>query len=328
MLDLNTLTLDQLRKLCKKVGVNNYINNRNRFQCRKALWAVAQHQEGPRTRVAVTMTDRTTNNIIRISNILFSHQFLDSFLLALNDIRARAADHGRGRPVNDFWGDVAEAMNSPDDVDMDANNILQIILSEEDEHYEDMNALDLKDCDTMTPTAIKKKVIALLNVRKAMQKKMTAIGAHGSNPYNFVEDAMKRVGKKGLSVLGCYYFFQQCEIHPEVDAHHPSDDGVGDGLNGNNAPGDQDLVVDLVSTNVHENEKKRAYAAMAEISGVAKEIAVEMREMRRLAQESTNALKERNRLAKQSQLIELAKHLGKYEILRNIMASLSSASGN
>jgi hypothetical protein len=36
-IELDKLTLDQLRKLCKNVGVQ-YVNNCTKFACRKALW--------------------------------------------------------------------------------------------------------------------------------------------------------------------------------------------------------------------------------------------------------------------------------------------------
>ena len=38
--DLNSLTLDQIRKLCKNVGVQ-YVNKCTKFQCRKALWILS-----------------------------------------------------------------------------------------------------------------------------------------------------------------------------------------------------------------------------------------------------------------------------------------------
>ena len=84
--DLRMLTLDQLRKLCKNVGVR-YVNNCNKFQCRKALCVLAKYQEKMERDGAVGTTiiaDKTTNNILCITNIIFSHDLLDSFLV-LND---------------------------------------------------------------------------------------------------------------------------------------------------------------------------------------------------------------------------------------------------
>ena len=73
------------------------------------------------------------------------------------------------------------------------------------------------------------------------------------------------------------------------------------------------------------SDKKRAYAAIAEMSSVAITIADEMKETNRLAQETAKEMKEKNRLAKQSQLITLAQHLGKQELLEDILASLASS---
>jgi len=58
-----------------------------------------------------------------------------------------------------------------------------------------------------------------------------------------------------------------------------------------------------------KGDKKRAYAALVDMSNVAKNIAKEMKETNRLAQEAS-------KMAKKSQLIALAQHLGKNDILR------------
>ena len=77
--DLTKLTLDQLRKLCKNIGIR-YVNNCTKFQCRKALCVLANYQEHRERDGTGTISDKTTGNIIRITNIIFSHEFLDSFL--------------------------------------------------------------------------------------------------------------------------------------------------------------------------------------------------------------------------------------------------------
>ena len=110
---------------------------------------------------------------------------------------------------------------------------------------------------------------------------------------------------------------------------------LDDAIKGNT---DDDLGVyipsEATAKNDLRNEKKRAYAAMTDMSGVAKSMAVEMKETNRLALESTEALKkknelseEKNRLAKQSQLIAIAQALGRPEILEEMLQSFSSASG-
>ena len=164
--DLEKLTLDQLRRLCKNVGVQ-YVNKCSKFQCRKALWVLAQYQQQREKDGASlsTVSDRTSHNIIRITNVIFSHNFLDSFL-ALNDIKNRV-DHETGGLPNDFWADVADALNGASE---DDDSAVQVILSEDDAHRNDIMSMDLEAFDMMAPPAIRKKFNMLLKVRKEIKK--------------------------------------------------------------------------------------------------------------------------------------------------------------
>ena len=86
--------------------------------------------EGRCTIVDSTVSIRASNNNIRITNVIFSHNFFDSFL-ALNDIKNRV-DHEMGRLPSNFWaGDVANAVNGASE---DDDSALQVILSEADPH--------------------------------------------------------------------------------------------------------------------------------------------------------------------------------------------------
>ena len=208
-----------------------------------------------------------------------------------------------------------------------------IVLPPDDLHYDEVEGLNLLDYDMMTASAIKKKIMLLIKVRKIVQDNMRLSGEHDSDAYNFVEVAIKKVGAGGLTLVGCYYFFKICDGHPEVDVTYTVT--LDDAIKGNT---DDDLGVyipsEATAKNDLRNEKKRAYAAMTDMSGVAKSMAVEMKETNRLALESTEALKkknelseEKNRLAKQSQLIAIAQALGRPEILEEMLQSFSSASG-
>jgi hypothetical protein len=135
-----------------------------------------------------------------------------------------------------------------------------------------------------------------MKVRKVMQQNMTVSGEHDSDPYNFVEVAMKKVGKSGLTLLGCYYFLKLCDKNPEVDVSHSIQ--MDDTLKGNTD--DDHNTPDGSLKNKNENQKKRAYAAIAKIADVTKNISVEMKETNRLAQESVDAVKDTNRLAQES----------------------------
>ena len=268
---------------------------------------MAKYQEQrERSGASIAVSDKTTNNIIRLTNIIFSHEFLDSFL-ELNDAKGRV-NHETGDMPKNFWEDVSDAMNGSDD---DDDIALQCVIEDEDEHYAEIKLVDLTDFDLMSSAAIKKKINHLLKVRKVIQKNMTLSGEHDSNPYNFVDIAMKNVGKNGLSTLGCYYFFKRCDANPEVDVHFSQE--MDEVLKGNTDE------IEPMAKGTGLSEKKRAYAAMVDISNVAKSIAQEMKETNRLAKEAAG-------LAKQSQLISVAQHLGKNEILEKILASFSSSS--
>ena len=41
-------------------------------------------------------------------------------------------------------------------------------------------------------------------------------GTHDSDPYNFVEVAMR--GFMGLTPISLFYFYKQCEEHPDIDS--------------------------------------------------------------------------------------------------------------
>ena len=212
-LELNVLTIDQMRKLCRNVGVS-YVNKCNKFQCRKALWVLAEYQEKRYNdgRVMATTTEKMTNNIIRLTNIVFSNEFYDSFI-KLNDNKNRS-DHERHALPKHFWNDVAEAMNSAADDDSTA---IDVVLPPEDLHYDEVEILNLLEYDIMTDVAIKKKIMSLFKVRKIIQENMTTSGEHDSDVYNFVEVAMRKVGTGGFTLFGCYYFFKIFDLHPEVD---------------------------------------------------------------------------------------------------------------
>jgi hypothetical protein len=114
--ELDKLTLDNLRRICRNVGVL-YVNKCVKFQCRKALWIIAASQEKKEKEGAIvsTATERASCNIIRLCNVLFSHHFFDS-LLSRNDIKTRA-DHEYGKMPSDFWFYVADTLNGAEEDD-------------------------------------------------------------------------------------------------------------------------------------------------------------------------------------------------------------------
>lgn len=317
IVDLTKLTLDQLRQLCKNVGVQ-YVNNCTKFQCRKALWILSNHQE-QREKDGIPVSsaaERASSTIVRLINVIFSHNFFESFL-KLNDIKKRS-DHETGELPSDFWADVASALNGDSE---DDDSPLSLVISPHDRHYDEMMDLDLHEFDMVTASVVRKKFNMLLKVRKVMKNNMTVSGEHDNDSYNFVDAAMKKSNCSGLTKIGCYYFFERCAAHPEVD------DTFSDSMDivlmgGTNSPLDESsLGMHSTSANTAggSTDKKRAYAAIVDMSHVARSIAKEMKETNTLAKES-------NRIANQRQLIMLAQHLGKEDILEDLLTSLTSNS--
>ena len=136
-----------------------------------------------------------------------------------------------------------------------------------------------------------------------MKKNMQTSGEHDNDPYNFVEVAMKKVGKAGLDILGCYYFYMRCELNPEVDVRFTVE--MDDVLKGNTAELELSQKQQVKST-----EKKDAFAAVMKMSNTASSIA--------------EAMEETNRLAAQAQLISVVQALGKNDILENLLSTMSS----
>ena len=48
-----------------------------------------------------------------------------------------------------------------------------------------------------------------------MKENMTKSGTHDSDPYNFVEVAMR--GLTGLTPISAFYFYKQCDEHQYID---------------------------------------------------------------------------------------------------------------
>jgi hypothetical protein len=144
--------------------------------------------------------------------------------------------------------------------------------------------------------------------------------------------AIKKAGSTGLTKIGCSYFLASCQANPEADVCFA--DTMEENLMGNT-----NSQLDRLETLLTESSggtggtggtagsnKKRVYAAIVDMCTAGATMAGEMKETNRIAQELNLAMKEMNRIAKQSQLIQLAQHLGKEDILEGLLADLASDS--
>ena len=312
-MELDKLTADQLRMLCKNVGVN-YVNSKNKFACRKALAILANHQKDREMMGAPlsTTTERASNNIVRLVNIIFSNNFYDTFI-KLNDIKNRR-DHEERLLPDDFWNDVAEAMNGDA---ADDDSALKTVICPLDPHWEEVIDLDLNEFDNTTAVALRKKFNLLLKVRKVMNTNMTASGEHDSDPYNFVDLAMKSAkATSTLTKIGCYYFYKRCaEKNQDID--DTFGDTMDEALKGNTTGSlTPSPLGNSVATGNNNNsgEKKRGLTAIETISTSLVSISAQV-----TAQ---------TQIAERAQLIELAKSLGDMDMLRGLLAAAQGGAAN
>jgi len=322
VVDLTTLIADQLRILCKNVGVR-YAHSKSKFGCRKAIFVQASNVPDTQEENGepfLTTEERDSSNIIRLVNVLFSPAFYKS-LIKLDD---------GGLPKN-FWTRVATSLNGNPDVDISP---LVTILDPDDLHYGTVMSINLNFFDKTTGDAEKERFYSLVRVREVMKQKMSGVSNQNKNDaYPLVDVAMKLVpGTKtaSLTEVGCYYFFQRCvEKGDDIDKALAATRGttrekhVCDSTNtpirvdGEVAmiprvvtyatnPGVE--VSSTVTNGSHTGDKdeEKAYKkAIIEISTLASSIA--------------NHMRETNRLTEQNQMISLAVQLNKTEFMETLL---------
>lgn len=234
--DLNKLSSDHLRQLCRNIGVKN-VSTLNKFGCRKAManHFVYQKELVDKGLPPTSQSGRTTSNILRAINVVFSSEYFDDFL-KVNDRKSRA-DH-EGQTTNKlFWVNACATYNTIREVDnlpslgisglsdseasfCDAlDEMVLLVYPTTDIHLCDLpkdQSINLLMVDSFETEAFRKKILLLFKVRRAMKENMTASGTHDSDPWNFVEVAMKDT--TGLTKIAMYYFYMRCEENPAIDA--------------------------------------------------------------------------------------------------------------
>jgi hypothetical protein len=230
--DLTKLTLDQLRALCRILGVRTP-HTLNKYECRVA---VARHIRVSQGLEEAGITPqlqqcRLTSTICRAVNVCFSDQFIERFE-AVNDLKNRV-DHESNNTHKDFWIAAADAHNSMgkgrfkglgdleglDSEDEGEDDFVDFIVPPTNEHLAELlnnKEYDLSDVDQYSSSAFRMKILTLFKVRRAMKENMTMSGTHDNDAWNFVEVAMR--GHSGLTKLAVYYFYMRCESHPGIDA--------------------------------------------------------------------------------------------------------------
>jgi hypothetical protein len=78
--EINKLTIDQMRKLCRNLGITN-CGSYNKFNCRKAIATYFRYQEvmAKNGLMPTTHHARLTSTICRAVNVVFSDEFIEDF---------------------------------------------------------------------------------------------------------------------------------------------------------------------------------------------------------------------------------------------------------
>jgi hypothetical protein len=232
--NLKSLTVEQTRVLCRNIGVLN-CGSMNKFCCRKAIANFITYQSSlmmaglnPRSNWA-----RVTSTVLRAVNVIFSETFIDAFL-TVNDRKGRK-DHEIGSTCKSFWIGAALAHNNcgeyNDDMGSevegdDSSTIIQapdefekLVFPSDDMYLDELvnnKEINLRVVDNYQTESFRKKITTLFKIRRTMKKNMTTSGTHDSDPWNFVEAAMK--DHSSVTKVSVYYFYVRCEAHPGVDA--------------------------------------------------------------------------------------------------------------
>ena len=235
---LDQLTTDQVCLFARNIGVPN-LGSKNKFVC---YLAIASHFEFQQqlSNFGLSPTaqaNQTTANVCRAVNVTFSEQFINDLKKVNN--RKSHADHESGNTHKHFWIRAVMAYNNRlDDNVMDDkstehmavafpednesttdNDFATLIVSYDDPvlaELETNEEVNLAQFEQMEMNAFQKKCLDLLKVQSIMKENMTKSGTHDSDPYNFVEVAMR--GFMGLTPISVFYFYKQCDEHPDIDS--------------------------------------------------------------------------------------------------------------
>ena len=235
---LDQLTTDQVCLFARNIGVPN-LGSKNKFVC---YLAIASHFEFQQqlSNFGLSPTaqaNQTTANVCRAVNVIFSEQFIKDLKKVNN--RKSHADHESGNTHKHFWIRAAMAYNNRlDDNVMDDkstehmavafpednesttdNDFATLIVSYDDPvlaELETNEEVNLAQFEQMEMNAFQKKCLDLFKVQSIMKENMTKSGTHDSDPYNFVEVAMR--GFMGLTPISVFYFYKQCDEHPDIDS--------------------------------------------------------------------------------------------------------------
>ena len=210
---LDQLTTDQVHLFARNIGVPN-LGSKNKFACCLAIVLHFEFQQ-QLSNFGLSPTvwaNQTTANACRAVNVIFSKQFIKD-LKKVNDRKSRA-DHESGNTHKHFWIRAVMAYNNrlDDDVVDDQSTEHTAVAFPEDiksttdddfathivsydnpilAELETDEEVDLAQFELMEMNAYQEKCLDLFKVQSIMKENMMKSGTYDSDPYNFVEVAMR-----------------------------------------------------------------------------------------------------------------------------------------
>lgn len=220
-IDLNSLTVINLRKLAKKFGLRNFgstkkfglrlaLAEKKNSTCRYNIDALASSS---------TSSNDNTKNIVRVINGVFHPDNFEAFL-TINDRKTRKDfETGNGAKNDKFWALIADYVN---DITNDELEYFRVI--NDDELY-NMYIAEAEGtgylptgCSQQTGKTCKAIIDGVVKIRSTIIANMTQSGQNDNDPYQYTGAAIKRHSLvRSVSNFSAYYFFMSCSQHPEID---------------------------------------------------------------------------------------------------------------
>ena len=342
------LTLDQLRQFTKNMGIPNG-SKMSKIACLIAISLAKERlsiiggERGMKEVVAGTESQKQEfnqkryNTLVRMTNVLFSEEFLQN-MLTWNDARSRY-DHeiGVGGKMQRFFEDVSKAMSTTN-LEMDSESASSgdnaeakdifgsIDQFEDDENHEIIQerihlfSENPSDYLVQPGNVLQEWTLKLLRCRRQLQVLMTTSGEHNDDMFNFCEAALRRTKLTNLlGVFPVYYFCLKAskvtdfdkKFQPFMDETLKGDStntptsisSSSTDRNNRGRPKDDDKLVELISVvkQLAENDKVATSVKEAEtaLSASAKQAQAEARQ----AQAALSKQQMRNEQIKELQII-------------------------
>jgi hypothetical protein len=214
VVDIRFLLLTQWRQLVKNLNISA-LQNKGKAQIRFGL-GQAQAQgdafdmgESQRVRAEKVRT----SSFLRLVNAISAPSHVRDFLQS-NDRKARA-DHETGTTNKRYYQNLTDRYN---DTEEDNDDILLIQFNDVDDGIaEEGAAYDLAKFTHKSTVEVRKMTRLLIKGRKVIRDNMDVSGTHSSDPWEFSDVAVKKIG--GLAAFELVYFYRFCDDHNnEIDS--------------------------------------------------------------------------------------------------------------